>query len=257
MRRMEVHTTQESDVTSQTATYMNLASCDRFLDSLSNESDYCVTESDLEVANVLDAKGDTKPTDSIDPSPFRPSTVITNFTRGNVQTTTPLIADRMSIHQMAAQGEIVLLQNDLANPDIDINQVDNKGFTALLWTCANGQKAVAELLVQNNANIEARGNNGENALLLASCYGHHEIVRMLLERGMEVNAFDEQGNTSLMFAAYNNHSECIELLLEYGADVTMESEDDLCALDFAVRMGSKAAHQIIEEHLLKLLQGET
>ena len=50
---MVVHTTQESDVTSQTPNYMNLASCNRFLDSLSNEADYNVIESDMEVATVL------------------------------------------------------------------------------------------------------------------------------------------------------------------------------------------------------------
>ena len=75
--------------------------------------------------------------------------------------------------------------------ETDIDRVDEKGFTALLWTCANGQRAVAELLLQYNASLDARGHNGENALLLAACYGHHEIVRILLEKGMNVNSFDE------------------------------------------------------------------
>ena len=42
-----------------------------------------------------------------------------------------------------------------------------------------------------------------------------------------------------MFASYNNHSKCIQHLLEFGADITVENEDELCAVDFAVRMGSK------------------
>ncbi|XP_064619368.1 ankyrin repeat family A protein 2-like [Lineus longissimus] len=253
---------------------IDLASCDSFLDSLTSDShDY--QDSDLEVANVLSNTKDGKKIDNskinvkspgsgsgsgsgnnVNPSPYRPSTVITNFTRGNVQTNTPSIVEHMSIHQMAAQGELVLLQQELSFPDSDIDKFDEKGFTALLWACANGQKAAVELLLQYGASTEARGNNGENALLLAGCYGHHEILRFLLERDMVVNGCDDQGNTALMFAAYNNHRKCARDLLEFGADLTVENEEELTALDFAVRRGSKSVQHVLEQYMLNLLEGD-
>ncbi|XP_074651452.1 ankyrin repeat family A protein 2-like isoform X2 [Tubulanus polymorphus] len=227
---------------------LNIASCNSFLDSLQTPAD-CM-DSDLEVANVL-----SKESDGVNPSPYRPSTVITNFTRGNVQTTTPIIADHMSLHQMAAQGELVLLQQEISMPDRAIDKYDEKGFTPLLWACANGQKSAAELLIMNNASVESRGFNGENSLSLAACYGYHEIVSLLLEKGASINSCDEQGNTALMYAAFNNQNKCASCLLEWGADLTIENEDELSAMDLAVRRGNKAVQQVIEEHMLYLLEG--
>ncbi|GAB1606117.1 ankyrin repeat family A protein 2-like [Argonauta hians] len=222
---------------------------------------------DLEVATVL-AEGEShvqkysasskhRKSDlsiKVTPSPFRPSTVITNLQRGNVQTTTPSIFQNISIHQKAAQGEMVLLCQE-STDSVNINKPDEQGFTALLWAAANGQLATVEYLLQNGANPYAQGNKGENALLFACCYGYVDIVKLLLKLGMDVNYVDENGNTALMYAVNNNQASCVKLLLESGADLTATNEDQLTAMDIAVSHNHKSVQTVIENHLLSIFEG--
>ncbi|XP_060082806.1 ankyrin repeat family A protein 2-like [Ylistrum balloti] len=212
---------------------------------------------DLEVASVL-AEGNKESSDCVSPTkskrhetPFRPTTVMTNLQRGNVQTTTPLILKNLTIHQLAAQGELVLLQQEISE-GTDINKPDAAGMTALLWASANGQQATTEFLVDKNADINVCGKHGENALLLACSGGYTDIVYYLLSLGLDVNYSDESGSTGLMYACYRNHTGCIQALLEYGADITHTNEDQLTAMDLAVGQGHKAAQQTIEQHILSL-----
>ncbi|XP_050400360.1 ankyrin repeat family A protein 2 isoform X2 [Patella vulgata] len=228
---------------------------------------------DLEVENVFgdaddsfhgSSDADSSPTkprrhetpSKINYSPFRPSTVMSNLQRGNVQTTTPSIIQNMSIHQMAAQGELVLLQQEIKD-GCDMNKTDESGFTALLWACANGQMSSVEYLLQNGADINLIGNHGENALLLSSCYGYSDIMLELLKLGMDINYKDESGSSALIYAAFNNHTSCIQLLLEWGADITITNEDNHTAYDLAVGQGHKAAQQVIERHMLQMFESPT
>lgn len=222
---------------------------------------------DLEVATVL-AEGEShvqkfssvnksRKSDlpsKVNQSPFRPSTVITNLQRGNVQTTTPSMLQNISIHQKAAQGELVLLRNE-STDSANIDRVDEQGLTALLWACANGQLTTIEYLLKNGANPCAQGNKGENALLFACCFGYVDIAKLLLKIGMDVNYTDESGSTALMYAANNNHPSCVKLLLECGADFTMCNEDHLTAMDLAVGQGHKGVQNVIENHLLSIFDG--
>lgn len=211
---------------------------------------------DLEVASVL-AEGNSEEQSCISPTkskrhetPFRPTTVMTNLQRGNVQTTTPLLKN-MTIHQMAAQGELVLLETEIAEGG-DVNKCDDYGLTALLWACANGQQSTMEYLIKSGADITISGQNGENALLLASANGFTDIVKQLLRLGLDINYKDETGSTALMYASYKNYPSCVKLLLEYGADITVQNEDKLTAVDLAVGQGHKAVQQAIEQHMLSL-----
>ncbi|KAK3098127.1 hypothetical protein FSP39_016404 [Pinctada imbricata] len=211
---------------------------------------------DLEVANVLDADEKIQ-TECVSPSkskrhetPFRPTTVMTNLQRGNVQTTTPLCKN-LTIHQMAAQGELNLLQQEIQE-GVDVNKCDSSGLTALLWASSYGQLSTMEFLISQGADLTACGSHGENALLLASCGGFKDIVRKLLKVRLDVNYTDESGNTALMYAAYRNHPAVVKLLLEYGADITAKNEDQFTAMDLAVGQGNKQVQQTIERHMLSL-----
>lgn len=214
---------------------------------------------DLEVASVL-AEGSTENQEEcISPSktkpretPFRPTTVMTNLQRGNVQTTTPITTFKnITIHQMAAQGELILLQQEISE-GTDINKVDNCGMTALLWASANGQFPTVEFLIINGAQVTAAGSHGENALLLSACNGHCKIVEYLLQLGLDVNYMDETESTGLMYASFKNHPSCVKLLLEYGADMTLRNEDSYSAMDLAAGQGHKPVQQAMERHMISL-----
>ncbi|CAH8446144.1 unnamed protein product [Schistosoma haematobium] len=174
--------------------------------------------------------------------------------RRNVQTLAPTESKDLTFFQMAAQGELLLLQREIESRNFNIDVPDNQGFTPLLWACANGQKAAVELLVFYGANIILSGDNGETGLLLAASRGHFDVVLYLLKAGCPVDLSDELCNTALMFAAYNNNAAIVSLLLDWGADITSINADGWTALDFAIRRGSRASQRIIEKHILSLLQ---
>ncbi|VDM35180.1 unnamed protein product [Hydatigera taeniaeformis] len=181
------------------------------------------------------------------------TTVLTNLQRRNVQTLKVDSQVTLSIFQMAAQGELLQLQAKLDTPGVNIDERDEKGFSPLLWACANGQKAAVELLLFRGANAHVRGVNGESALLLAACRGHYDVVQYLLRAGLPVDIADELDNTALMFAAFHNHVAIVSLLLDWGADVTAVNAEGWDALQIAVRRGARSSQRIIEKHLVTLL----
>ncbi|PAA86582.1 hypothetical protein BOX15_Mlig017032g3 [Macrostomum lignano] len=138
-------------------------------------------------------------------------------------------------------------------PGLDLDQQDQKGFSPLLWACANGQTPTVELLLYKGASLNLTADNGESGLLLAACYGHADIVEHLLRAGADVNQSDELYNTALMYSAYNNHSDCVAKLLRWGADLYAENADRLNAYALCTRKGARQAQLAIEEHLLRLL----
>ncbi|KAF7218124.1 transcript variant X1 [Nothobranchius furzeri] len=101
--------------------------CSRFVKSLNEEDSKNIQDqvnSDLEVASVLfkaECNIQTSPTPGIQVrhvytpsttkhfSPIKQSTTLTNKHRGNEVSSTPLLVHSLSIHQLAAQGEMVFL----------------------------------------------------------------------------------------------------------------------------------------------------
>ena len=81
---------------------------------------------------------------------------------------------------------------------VDVNNVDDNGFTALHWACANGQLGTVEFLIKNGGDVTVAGNQGETPLLLAACYGFIEIVKYLLSIGVDVNYADEVSQVRMM-----------------------------------------------------------
>ncbi len=62
-------------------------------------------------------------------------------------------------------------------------------------------------------------NDGVNALMMATQENHVNVVKLLLEKQAEVNARNTKYRTVLMIAAYKGHVECARLLLDHGAEV--------------------------------------
>ncbi|KAM9794432.1 ankyrin repeat family A protein 2 isoform 1-T1 [Syngnathus typhle] len=267
--------------------------CSRFVKSLNEEDSKNIQDqvnSDLEVASVLfkaECNIQTSPSAGIQVrhvytpsttkhfSPIKQSTTLTNKHRGNEVSSTPLLVHSLSIHQLAAQGEMVFLASRIEQETV-INAQDEEGFTPLMWAAAHGQIAVVEFLLQNvnpfrrvgcykhqhndhdascvqgaDPNLLAKGR--ESALSLACSKGYTDIVKMLIDCGVDVNEYDWNGGAPLLYAVHGNHIRCVELLLESGADPTVESDSGFNAMDMAVAMGHRNVQQVMEAHLLRLL----
>jgi ankyrin repeat protein len=90
-----------------------------------------------------------------------------------------------------------------------------------LASTQNLEETVRELLNQG-ANVNARGGLYNNALQAASCGGHGSIVRLLLDRGADVNAEGGHYGNALQAALAVMECEIVQMLLDAGADVNAQ-----------------------------------
>uniref|UniRef100_K7GI47 Regulatory factor X associated ankyrin containing protein n=1 Tax=Pelodiscus sinensis TaxID=13735 RepID=K7GI47_PELSI len=194
------------------------------------------------------------------------STTLTNRQRGNEVSALPATLDTLSIHQLAAQGELSQLKEHLRkgvcplhsclSGDNLVNKPDERGFTPLIWASAFGEIETVRHLLDWGADPHVLAKERESALSLASTGGYTDIVIMLLERDVDINIYDWNGGTPLLYAVRGNHVKCVEALLARGADLTTEADSGYTPMDLAVALGHKKVQQVIETHILKLFQAK-
>ena len=94
------------------------------------------------------------------------------------------------------------------------------GETPLLFACGNGNLAIARMLLDAGAAVDAARWSGDTPLMAAVHAGNEALVRLLVERGATVNVAEQRmGQTPLMWAAAGGHTAIVRLLVERGADV--------------------------------------
>jgi len=116
----------------------------------------------------------------------------------------------------------VLLDN---NADVNARRTDD-GATPLDAAAYNGHTEVVKLLLDNNADVNARrtSDDGATPLYIAADNGHTEVVRLLLDNNADVNArHADYGSTPLYAAAYNGHTEVVKLLLDNNANTKVKA----------------------------------
>ncbi|XP_034737362.1 DNA-binding protein RFXANK [Etheostoma cragini] len=184
-------------------------------------------------------------------------TTLTNKQRGNEVTVRPATLDSLSIHQLAAQGEVSQVAAHLSKDSSLLSKQDERGFTPLMWAAVFGEKAVVDFLLEKGADPKAIARERETALTLASSGGYVDIVESLLRHGVDINTYDWNGGTPLLYAVRGNHTKCVEALLAKGADMTIESDSGYSPMALAVALGHKKIQKVLEDHILKLYKPTT
>ncbi|KAG8411883.1 hypothetical protein J3458_015178 [Metarhizium acridum] len=113
----------------------------------------------------------------------------------------------------------------------EIDMQDADGRTPLMWAARYGQEAMARLLLEKGAHIDARCRTyGETSLIWAARKGHGAVVELLLEEGADINArCSRYGQTALIWASGNGHEAVVRLLLDKGATDTYDQTALICA----------------------------
>ena len=87
-------------------------------------------------------------------------------------------------------------------------------MTPLHLAAISGHKKVAELLLANKAEVNAKDKTGQTPLHRAAANGHKDVVELLLANKAEVNAKDNDGYTPLQAA--RGHEDVAALLRQHG-----------------------------------------
>jgi ankyrin repeat protein len=119
---------------------------------------------------------------------------------------------------------------------------------ALIEASLHGHLATVRTLLDQGANINAKGSGGATALMMACWWGHVDVVRLLLDRGANVNAKGPDGYTALMEAARYGRFEITELLLERGADVNEKTATGKTAHSFAKEKGNSHLQELLLDY---------
>ena len=145
----------------------------------------------------------------------------------------------------ATRGDLEMV-NALLQGGADVNQKDEKRFTALLRALQNDREEIANLLVARpELDVNAQGEGGANALISFVARQRLPAVQDLLNRGANVNLPDSDGDTALNIAVQRGNVELVNLLLSKGADPNIKNKLGGTPLMWAGVFGHKEIAQIL------------
>lgn len=145
-----------------------------------------------------------------------------------------MVLRRTPLHLAVEKGHIEIVDLLLAN-NADINARDYSGRTPLFLAIATRWPEIARTLREAGADASVCTERGTSLLFVALQRDDHEAVHWALDNGVDVNAkrTDAEHATALILAASEGNLEMVELLLERGAEPNIANKDGMTALDLA------------------------
>ena len=129
----------------------------------------------------------------------------------------------------------------LLDKNADINARDDIGRTPLIWAATRGNMRLVDALLNGElgkkADISASNNRGRTALHLAADSSHEEMVKLLLGHGANPRLISDGGWTPLHNAAQNGHAGIVSILLAANANVNSELSNGMTPLHWAAFNG--------------------
>ncbi|XP_046390679.1 integrin-linked protein kinase [Ischnura elegans] len=151
------------------------------------------------------------------------------------------------IFQWCREGSAMQVRMWLDDPEHDLNQGDDHGFSPLHWAAKRGHSKIVELLVQRGARVGATNMGDDTPLHLASAHGHADIVHFLLRHKADPNLTNEHGNTPLHYACFWGHSSIAEALVSSGALISLANKDGDTPIDKTKGSMAKRVHELAIE----------
>ncbi|KAF5273996.1 hypothetical protein FQA39_LY01111 [Lamprigera yunnana] len=148
------------------------------------------------------------------------------------------------------------LQSFLENKQVQVDDKDENGTTALMLAAGKGKIAFVKELLSHGADPNAEDNDSWCALLCAAREGYTDVCHELLEHGAEIDHRDMGGWTAIMWAAYKGRTDVVTLLISRGADVNAHGNYHISSLLWAAGRGYTQIAQALISHGAKVNTGD-
>ena len=119
--------------------------------------------------------------------------------------------DESPLMLAAIRGQLDMARQ-LIEKDADVNK---PGWAPLHYAVSSSQGdalAVAKLLLDNSAYVDAASPNGTTPLMMAAMYGPPEAVKLLLEESADPTLKNQLGLTAIDFARRANRNDMADLI---------------------------------------------
>ncbi len=150
--------------------------------------------------------------------------------------------DKVALHY-AADSNSVDVGNILIERFPESVQVKSYvGWTPLHSACSYGSEMMARILIQNNADREAKNDDLYTPLHIATGANQYNCVRLLLEYGANPNAKGDSLWTPLHISCMDNHSislDIAEMLIKNNANIDAIDFNEMTPLHWAVHHKNK------------------
>lgn len=185
---------------------------------------------------------------------------------------TPIVSTNLVAHQAAADGNVKLLEEQLAKMEDDESKLQilweacpETGNTPLIWAANAGHANVVQFLLSHLPTdqqkkeecLNIRGYLGATALSRAACRGHTECLQLLAAAAVpsRISCLDipnDKMQYPLHFAAFKQHLDCVHILLEHGANpFVLDRKGRTPSLDTSNAEIRQVLEQAMQERLLR------
>ena len=151
--------------------------------------------------NTVNAKGDTALLVAVRHGAFKAIDALLADPRTQVETRNK--ADESPLMLAALKGYLGVAKQLIAR-DADVNK---PGWAPLHYAATKGDIPMIELLLENDAYIDAESPNGTTPLMMAAQYGTPEAAKALLDAGADASIKNGLGLTAIDFANRVNRDE--------------------------------------------------
>lgn len=155
----------------------------------------------------------------------------------------------IDIFEASSIGDIDTVQKLVNHNTESVNSFSADGFTPLGLASFFGHLNVVLLLLTKGANPNIAANNPFKVTPLhsACATSNYEVADILIQNGADVNAKQMQGVTPLHSAAHNGQTKLAKLLIDRGADINAKMDDGQTSLSMAKEAGFAETADLIRQ----------